>query len=200
MRWSTQKDDKPRLQSSENKKQSIKKKVGLTIYEMCLFSMFGALMFGSKKMMEFLPNIHLIGMFVVLLTVVYRSKALIPLYIYVFLDGLFGGFNLWWFPYLYIWTVLWGMAMLIPKKIHPAVAAIVYPVVCSLHGFLFGILYAPAQALFFNLSFKQTVTWVLAGTVFDTVHGVSNFIVGLLILPLSVVLKKLNKSVYTKIG
>ncbi|MBE6737653.1 MAG: hypothetical protein IKB72_05500 [Ruminococcus sp.] len=172
----------------------------LTLYEMCLFSMFGALMFGSKKIMEFLPNIHLIGMFVVLLTVVYRTKALIPLYIYVFLDGVFGGFNLWWIPYLYVWTVLWGMAMLIPKKIPSVAAAIVYPVVCSLHGFLFGILYAPAQALFFKLSFEQTVSWVLAGSLFDTVHGISNLIVGLLIFPLSVILKKLNSSVYTRIA
>ena len=200
MKWSTQRADELNKDSSEIKKRSIKKKVGLTIYEMCLFSMFGALMFGSKKMMEFLPNIHLIGMFIVLLTVVYRSKALIPLYIYVFLDGMFGGFNLWWIPYLYIWTVLWGMAMLIPKKVPNWAAAIVYPVVCSLHGFLFGILYAPAQALFFKLSFQQTISWVMAGSLFDTVHGISNLIAGLLIFPLSIVIKKLNSSVYTRIG
>jgi len=200
MRWSTQRADKLSKGIAENKNRNIKKKVRLTLYEMCLFSMFGALMFGSKKIMEFLPNIHLIGMFVVLLTVVYRTKALIPLYIYVFLDGVFGGFNLWWIPYLYVWTVLWGMAMLIPKKIPSVAAAIVYPVVCSLHGFLFGILYAPAQALFFKLSFEQTVSWVLAGSLFDTVHGISNLIVGLLIFPLSVILKKLNSSVYTRIA
>lgn len=196
MKWSTQKDKKS---DTPAKKIRIKKKIGLTLYEMTLFSMFAALMFASKKMMEFLPNIHLIGMFIVLLTVVYRAKALVPLYIYVFLDGVFGGFNLWWIPYLYIWAVLWGMAMLIPRNIRPLTAAIVYPAVCSLHGFLFGVLYAPAQAILFNLSFKQAVAWVLAGSVFDTVHGVSNLIAGLLIFPLSVVLKKLNKSVYTRI-
>ena len=200
MKWSTQRDDNLKSETAESKKYSIKKKVGLTIYEMCLFSMFGALMFGSKKMMEFLPNIHLVGMFIVLLTVVYRTKALIPLYIYVLLDGVFGGFSLWWIPYLYIWTVLWGMAMLIPKKIHPAVASIVYPVVCSLHGFLFGVLYAPFQAWAFNLSFEQMKAWIIAGLPFDVTHGISNFIVGLLIFPLSVVLKKLNSSVHSRIG
>lgn len=200
MKWSTQRDNKENINSVKLKKEKIKRRVGLTLYEMCLFSMFGALMFASKKMMEFLPNIHLIGMFIVLITVVYRSKALIPLYIYVFLDGLFGGFSLWWIPYLYIWTVLWGMAMLIPRRIPKWAAAIVYPLVCSLHGFLFGILYAPAQALFFKLTFEQTVAWVLAGSLFDTVHGVSNFFVGLIIFPLSLVLRKINSSVYTRIG
>ena len=56
----------------------------LSIREMALFSMFGALMYVSKLLMEFLPNIHLIGMFIVLLTVLYRKKALIPIYIFVF--------------------------------------------------------------------------------------------------------------------
>ena len=26
------------------------------------------------------------------------------------------GFGVWWVPYLYVWTVLWGMTMLLPKK------------------------------------------------------------------------------------
>ena len=177
-----------------------KNRIKLTLFEMVLFAMFGALMFGSKKMMEFLPNIHLIGMFTVLLTVVYRYKALIPLYIYVFLDGLIAGFNVWWVPYLYVWTVLWGIVMLIPRKMPRKWGIIVYPVICALHGFLFGILYAPAQAIFFGLDFKQTIAWVIAGVGFDTVHGVSNLFAGLLIYPLSELLRKLSKSVQLKIG
>lgn len=176
------------------------RKFGLTIFEMTLFSMFGALIFGSKMLMEFLPNIHLVGMFTVLLTVVYRAKALIPIYIFVLLNGLISGFNMWWIPYTYIWTVLWGAVMLVPKNISPRVAAFVYPIVCSLHGFLFGVLYAPAQALIYGFSFKQTVAWVVAGVPFDVIHGISNLIAGLLILPLSKVLKKLSASVALRIG
>lgn len=197
MKWSTQKDKKS---DTPAKNIRIKKKIGLTLYEMTLFSMFGALMFASKKMMEFLPNIHLIGMFIVLLTVVYRAKALVPLYIYVFLDGVFGGFSMWWIPYLYIWAVLWGMAMLIPKRIPIGLAVAIYPVVCSLHGFLFGVLYAPFQAWMYHLNFEQMKAWIIAGIPFDVTHGISNFVAGLLIFPLSIVLKKLNKSVYARIG
>ena len=67
---------------------------------MVLFAMLAALMFCSKKVMEGLPNIHLLGMFIMTFTVVFRKKALIPIYVYVFLDGLFGGFSMWWLPYL----------------------------------------------------------------------------------------------------
>ena len=149
-------------------------------------------MFCSKLIMEFLPNVHLLGMFTILLTVVYRWRALIPIYIYVLLNGLYSGFSLWWFPYLYIWTVLWGIAMLLPKKIPDKFAAVIYPAVCALHGFAYGALYAPAQAVMFKLSFEQTLVWIAAGIPFDLIHGVSNFVAGLLILPLSKLLFKLE--------
>ena len=69
----------------------------------------------------------------------------------------------------------------------------VYPVLCSLHGFLYGILYAPAQAIMFGLDFEQTVAWVIAGAGFDLIHGVGNFCLGFLIYPLSELLFKLSR-------
>ena len=88
----------------------------LTVREMAVFSMLGALMFASKMLMEVAPNIHLLGVFTIAFTVVYRAKALYPIYIYVLLNGIFAGFGTWWIPYLYIWAVLWGITMLLPKK------------------------------------------------------------------------------------
>ncbi len=185
--------------STASKGKSEKSRFKLTLFEMTLFSMFGALIFGSKVMMEFLPNIHLVGMFTVLLTIVYRAKALIPLYIFVMLNGLIAGFNVWWIPYLYIWTILWGMTILIPKKLPTAIAVVVYPVVCSLHGFLFGALYAPVQALIYGFTWEQTLAWIAAGLSFDLIHGIANFILGMLIYPLSKVLRKLTDSVALRI-
>jgi energy-coupling factor transport system substrate-specific component len=156
--------------------------------------MLGALMFSSKIAMELLPNIHLLGMFIIASTVVFRAKALLPIYIYVFLDGLIHGFNLWWLPYLYIWALLWGATMLLPKKMPKGVAIAVYPILCALHGFLFGILYAPAQMLFFSLTVKETIAWIAAGLPFDLVHGVSNFCAGLLIYPLVMLMRRLLKT------
>ena len=160
---------------------------------MVIFAMLGALMFCSKKVMEALPNIHLLGMFIMTFTVVFRVKALIPLYIYVFLDGLFGGFNVWWLPYLYIWAILWGVTMLLPWNMPKKAAMIVYPIVCALYGLSFGTIYAPAQALLFHLNFGQTVAWVIAGLPFDALHAAGNLISGLLIVPLSELLLRLLK-------
>lgn len=156
----------------------------INVKETVIFAMLGALMYMSKLLMDALPNIHLIGVFIVAITVVYRKKALYPIYIFVLIAGLLGGFSAWWVPYLYIWTVLWGMTMLLPKNIPPKAAPIIYMVVCSLHGFLYGILYAPAQALMFGLDFKGMLAWIAAGFPFDITHGISNFLCGSLIVPL----------------
>lgn len=145
-------------------------------------------MYASKIIMEFAPNVHLLGVFVVAFTVVYRKKALYPIYVYVLLNGFFCGFATWWIPYLYIWTVLWGVVMLLPKKMPKTVKPIIYMVVCALHGFLFGTLYAPAQALLYGLSFEGMVAWIIAGLPWDCVHGVSNFFCGILIVPIISVL------------
>lgn len=156
----------------------------LTAREMAVFSMLGAVMYASKTVMEFAPNIHLLGVLIVAYTAVYRGKALYPIYVYVFLNGIFCGFAAWWVPYLYVWTVLWGAVMLLPEKMPKRLRPLVYMTVCAVHGFLFGTLYAPAQALMFGLNFRGMVAWIIAGLRMDIIHGVSNFICGVLIVPI----------------
>lgn len=170
----------------------------ITAWETAVFPMLGAIMFCSKIIMEFLPNIHLLGMLIMTYTIVFRKKALIPIYIYVFLDGLYGGFGTWWLPYLYIWTILWAVTMLLPRNMPKKVAATVYPVVCCLHGLAFGTLYAPAYALIMRMSFQATVAWIVAGFPWDAMHGAGNFVAGLLILPMSALLQKLADNRYNK--
>ena len=153
--------------------------------------MLGTVMFCSKILMEALPNIHLLGMLTMTYTIAFRRKALIPIYIYVFLNGVFAGFSLWWIPYLYVWTLLWGITMLLPRNMSEKMKKVVYPAVCALHGLAFGILYAPAQALIFKLDFNQMLAWIASGFPFDLIHAVSNLVTGFLILPLSELLVKL---------
>ncbi len=167
----------------------------LTIREIAVFGMLGGVMYVSKMIMELLPNIHLLGVFIVAFTVVYRQKALYIIYTYVFLNGIFSGFAAWWIPYLYVWTVLWAAVMLLPKNMPKKVQPIVYMAACAAHGFLFGTLYAPAQAILFGLSFQGMVAWIIAGLPWDFMHGISNFFCGILIMPLVYALRNAEKNV-----
>lgn len=164
----------------------------LSTRDMAVFAMLGALMFCSKVLMEWAPNIHLLGMFTMTYTLVYRKRALFPIYVYVLINGIFAGFATWWIPYLYIWTVLWGVTMLLPRHMKKQVAVPVYMVVCALHGLCFGTLYAPMQALLFGLDWRGMLAWIAAGFPWDVIHACGNFVAGTLILPLSALLKKLD--------
>ena len=161
---------------------------------MAVFAMLGALMYASKMIMEVAPNVHLLGVFTIAFTVVYREKALYPIYTYVLLNGIFCGFATWWIPYLYLWAVLWGATMLLPKRIPEKLRPLVYMLLCAAHGFLFGTLYAPAQALLYGLSFQKMIAWIISGLPWDFVHGVSNFFCGILIVPIIKILTFLEKN------
>ena len=165
-----------------------------TTREITIFAMLGAVMYASKLLMEVAPNIHLLGVFTIAFTVVYRKKALYPIYIYVILNGIFCGFAAWWVPYLYVWTVLWGVVMLLPEHLPKRLRPLIYMTVCAAHGFLFGTLYAPAQAVLFGMSFQGMVSWIIAGLPFDLIHGVSNFFCGILIVPVISALRLAERS------
>ena len=166
----------------------------LTVRQIAVFGMLGSMMYLSKIVMEFLPNVHLLGVLTISYTLVYRKKALYPIYLYVLLNGLFAGFSTWWLPYLYLWGILWGMTMLLPRNLPRRVRPVVYMLLCGLHGLLFGTLYAPAQALLFGLDFQGMIAWIIAGLPWDAVHAAGNFFAGMLICPIVSLLRRLEQS------
>ena len=173
----------------------MQRKSVILLFELVLSVMFGALMFVSKIVMEFLPNIHLLGMFIMVFTLVFRYKALVSIYIYVLLVGVYMGFSPWWLYNLYTWAILWGVAMLLPRRMPRWLCLVVYPAVCSLHGFAYGVLCAPVQALLFDLTWEGTVAWIVSGIPFDILHGVGNLLTGLLIVPFVELLTRLRKRI-----
>ncbi len=167
------------------------KKSFLSVREIALFAMLGTLVFSAQVAMEAIPNVHLTASFLILYTVLFGKKALIPMYLYVFLVGVRWGFGLSWIPYLYIWLPLWGGTMLVPRSLSPKFRALLYSAIGLLHGVLFGVMYAPAQALLFGLNFHQTLLWISAGLMWDLVHGIGNLAACSLILPLERILKRI---------
>ena len=157
--------------------------------------MLGALMLVSKIALEWAPNIHMLGMFTMVFTVVYRSKALIPIYLYAAAIFLIYGFAPWCVIHFYVWTVLWAITMLIPRRLPKRVLAVLYPTVCALHGLSYGFLCAFTQVPLYYDSFapEMIFAYVSSGLYFDLLHGIGNIGFGLLILPLSSLLLKLDK-------
>lgn len=156
----------------------------LNLKELVAFGMLGGVMYISKLVMDALPNIHLLAMLTIAFTLVFRQKALYPIYVFVALLGVTSGFAPWWVPYLYVWFILWGVVMLLPRKMNKVVKGIVCIALCAAHGFLYGVMYAPAQALLFGMDFKAMIGWIIVGIPFDITHGIGNLLAGFLILPM----------------
>jgi energy-coupling factor transport system substrate-specific component len=170
------------------------KKVLLTVFDIVIFGMLGALMMVSDLLMNIIPNVHLVGVMIVVLTVVYRWKALFPIYVYVVLIGFAEGFGMWWLPYLYVWTVLWGIVMLLPRKMPRWLTPILYTLFCGLHGFAFGFLWIPSQMLLMSFSFEQALVWWKFGFfTADIPHGIGNLVGSVLIVPMVTLIRKLDK-------
>lgn len=178
---------------TKEKQISPARKRSQRLFELILLTIFGVLMFATKIAMAILPNVHLIGMFIMVFTLSFRSKALIPIYVYVALEGLVYGFGTWWISYLYIWAILWGMTMLIPRRLPKTALAVICPIVCAIHGLLFGALGAPVEAVAHNWNFEQMLAYIAMGIPFDITHAISNFCFGILAIPLVLVLEKLKK-------
>ena len=165
----------------------------LDLRHLIIFAMLGTIMFVSKQVLEGLPNVELVSTLTMVYTLVYRRQALIPIYLFVFLEGLLAGFGLWWYPYLYLWAVLWAVTMLLPRRLPIGVQIPVYAGVCGLFGLAYGSLYAPYQALvFLGGDLKKTLTWIAAGFPWDVTHALGNLALGTLIVPLAKLLRRLE--------
>ena len=172
------------------------KKPVLNVREITFYAMMGALMFGSKCLMAALPNIHLIALFIIVLTVVFRWKALFPVYLYVLLEGVVYGFGVWFIGYLYVWAVLFGAVMLLPRKGPVWLRIALYSLAGGLHGILFGTMLSPVQAVIFGLDIKGSLAWIAAGFPYDVIHGISNAVLCGLSWPLIKLLTKLKTKLF----
>ncbi|MCL1789466.1 MAG: hypothetical protein FWG33_03835 [Oscillospiraceae bacterium] len=163
------------------------------IRDLIIFALLAAIILTVQIALWGIPGVQLNGLFIASITVAYRTRALIPLYVYVLLYCLYYGFSTWNLPYFYIWIPLWGVFMLVSRlKTSKKVKAPIYMVLCGLFGLSFGTLYAPVQAAVFSLNFEQTLAWIIAGLPSDITHAVNNFATGVLIVPLSELLIKLD--------
>ena len=169
----------------------MRKKTKLTLAQIALFGMLGALTFGAKVAMSGLPNIEPVSLMVMLFAVVFGWKALYPIYLYVLMEVLLYGINLWNINYLYVWLILALAAMAMRKLKNP----IWWALLSGIFGMAFGFLCSPVYAVIggWNYAFR----WWMTGVAFDVPHAIGNFVIA---LALFVPLRKLLTRLYAKMS
>ena len=158
----------------------------LTVREMVLFAVLGALTFAAKYVMSFLPNIEPVSLMVMLFAVVFGKKWAYPVYLYVLMEILFYGISLWNINYLYVWAVLAMCAYFLRDMESPWGWALL----SGSFGLLFGALCGIVDVFVGGGAYAVT-KWV-SGIPFDIAHCAGNFVIALLLFrPLRGLMEKL---------
>lgn len=163
-----------------------KRNIGLSVFRVALFGIFGGLAFAAKFALAFLPNIEPVSLMVMLFAVTFGWMGIFPTYVYVALEILVFGFGTWNIPYLYIWTVLFVAALALRKMTNP----VGWALLSGVFGLLFGVLSLPSHWVMSG--FAGGLAWVISGIPYDVAHCVGNFVIALILFkPLRTLLEKL---------
>jgi energy-coupling factor transport system substrate-specific component len=123
---------------------------------------------------------------VMLFAVVFGKKWVYPTYLYVAMEILFYGINLWSINYLYVWAVLAVTAYCLRDIQNP----VAWAMVSGIFGLLFGVLCGIVDV--FIGGFAYALAKWTSGLLFDIYHCVGNFVIALLLfMPLRNLLEKL---------
>lgn len=159
----------------------------LKIKDIVLIGMMSAILITVQVSLNFLPNIELTTLLIILFTLLFGKKALFIIYIFTLVEGLIYGFHIWWLNYLYIWTILFIIVRLLRKND----TAFFWAVISGIYGFSFGAL-CSIPYLFIGGIKSATAYWV-SGIPFDLIHGIANFLLMLILFhPINYILKKIS--------
>lgn len=161
----------------------------LTVRQVALFGMLGALTFGLKVAMSYLPNIEPVSLLVMIFAVVFGRKCVYPIYLYVLMEILLYGLGTWNFNYLYIWAILALAAYLLRNMKNP----LGWALLSGGFGLAFGLLCAPVDFFLGDLGYVVS-KWV-SGIPFDLMHCAGNFVIALLLFN---PLRRLTEKLYIK--
>ena len=144
--------------------------------KIAVLALCSALVFALQVALAAIPNGECVTLLFILYTLYFRKQTLYIIYTFAMLEGITYGFGLWWFMYLYVWTILWAVVMLLGSKRRPA---LFWAVTAAFFGLCYGLLCAPPY-LFIG-GWKMAFSWWVTGIPFDIAHCVFNFFIVLLL-------------------
>lgn len=160
------------------------------ILRVLILAQLGALIFVLKMALAGLPNIEPVTLLILVYSVTLGPWALAPIYLYVLLEYLVWGIHLWSLCYLYIWLLLWALALLLRKMTSP----LSWAILAGAYGLCFGALCAPVYAAVGGWFYA--LAWWSSGIPMDLLHCGGNFAMALILFrPLRDLLERLlNRS------
>lgn len=164
-----------------------KERLRLKTKDIVLIGIMISVMEVVKLSLSFIAGVELVSLLFIIYTLYFREKMIYVLPAYYLIEGVLYGFTIWWLSYLYIWAMLVFIAYLFRK----CQSVWFWSILSGTFGLLFGLLCTPIYL--FTGGIGMAVSWWISGIPTDIVHGISNFILCLILFkPLSRVIKMIN--------
>ena len=164
----------------------------MSIQRTTRIALLSAILYVSKVVLEFLPNIELVSLLVILYSLVFGWEAMLIVTVFNLFELIQWGFGTWWFSYLYVWPLLCVITMLLKKLIKEEF--LIWAIVSGSFGLIFGSLFA---LFYLFVDPKYALAYWISGLPWDVVHCIGNFVLMLILgKPLYKLLKMLNQKVY----
>ena len=154
--------------------------------ELVIMGVLTRIVFLGQIFMGFLPNVEIVTLLFILYTLVFGKKVFLMIYVFVFLEGIFYGFGLWWLNYLYVWSVQAIITLLCRKQ----KSVLFWSVLSGFYGISFGALCAIPY--FFISGPSGAFAYWVSGVVYDIPHCLGNVALCLVLFkPLRSLLEKM---------
>lgn len=134
-----------------------------------------AILFMGQVVLSFLPNVEIVSLLIILYTLFLRRKVFFVIYSFVFLEGFLYGFGIWWFSYLYIWSLLACIVLLL----HGNASLLFWGIVSGFFGLSFDALCSLPYLL--SGGFAAAFSYWVSGLLFDVFHCIGNVVLCLLL-------------------
>ena len=146
-------------------------------YEAALLGMLLGVLFAAKHVLDFIPNVELVSLLLIVYARHLGRKTYLIALAFAALECFVWGLTIWSVMYFYVWPILVALTLLIQKKAGESLTAH-----CALSG-LFGLSFGALCSIpyIFVSGPAAAFGWWLAGLTFDAIHGVSNFVVCLVL-------------------
>lgn len=166
----------------------ITKQNSITTRDVALMGVMLAIIETVKFSLSFIAGVEVVTLLFILYTLFFEKKMVYFLPAFLLTEGMLNGFSIWWLMYVYIWSILVLITYLFRK--HKSI--LFWSIISGMFGSLFGLLCCP---IYFITNGVQTgIAWWIAGVPTDIIHGISNFIMCMILfIPLKKILDRIKK-------
>ena len=142
--------------------------------DIVVIGLLGSLLKSSQTILSFLPNIEIVSLLIFIFAIRLGAKRTVYIAIlYSVLNIMMWGLSPATIGYFFVWTGYAIVCSVLKRILNTEIKVALF---LGIFGIMFGSLFA---IMYLPLGYSYALSYWMNGIIFDIVHAVSNFIVGL---------------------